>query len=111
SDWADDVDRFLGHAREVGVVRSASFPPDLEAWGRELREVRPLSAVGKIPPRPLLLLHGTDDDLVAAADARALADAAGGAVELRVIAGAGHRLRHDPRAVALLVGWMERQQM
>ena len=26
-----------------------------------------------------------------------------------VISGAGHRLRHDPRAVAILLGWLERQ--
>jgi uncharacterized protein len=42
-------------------------------------------------------------------DARALADAADGQADLRVIAGAGHRLRHDPRAIAALMGWMERQ--
>jgi putative redox protein len=42
-------------------------------------------------------------------DARVLADAAVDAVELRVLGEAGHRLRHDPRAVALVIGWMERQ--
>jgi putative redox protein len=41
-------------------------------------------------------------------DARALADCHGSA-ELRIIQGAGHRLRHDPRAVAVLLGWLERQ--
>ena len=41
-------------------------------------------------------------------DARALADCHGGA-ELRMIQGAGHRLRHDPRAIAVLLGWLERQ--
>jgi putative redox protein len=33
-----------------------------------------------------------------------------GAAELRVINGAGHRLRHDPRAIALLMGWLDRQK-
>ncbi|HMC51446.1 MAG TPA: hypothetical protein VKI64_01715, partial [Acidimicrobiales bacterium] len=70
---------------------------------------RPLALVGKIPPRPLLLLHGSDDDVVPLMDARTLADAADGQVELRVISGAGHGLRHDPRAVAVLMGWLERQ--
>ena len=35
-------------------------------------------------------------------------DAAEGVAELRVIPTAGHRLRHDPRAVALLMGWLQR---
>jgi fermentation-respiration switch protein FrsA (DUF1100 family) len=59
-------------------------------------------------PRPLLLVHGADDDIVPAIDARALADCHGSA-DLRIIQGAGHRLRHDPRAIAVLLGWLERQ--
>lgn len=38
-----------------------------------------------------------------------LADAHGGA-ELRFVAGAGHQLRPDPRAVAVLLGWLDRQK-
>jgi putative redox protein len=44
------------------------------------------------------------------ADSRMLAEAHGDA-ELRVIPGAGHRLRHDPRAIAILMGWLDRQRV
>ena len=37
-------------------------------------------------------------------DARTLAEAAGDGAELCLLAGAGHRLRADPRAMAVLVG-------
>ncbi|WP_419947030.1 hypothetical protein [Candidatus Poriferisodalis sp.] len=30
-------------------------------------------------------------------------------LELRLITGADHRIRHDPRAVAILLGWLEHQ--
>ena len=109
SDWAGDPASFLAHARSIGVIRDRDFPPDPVAWGRELAEIRPINLVGKIPPRPILLIHGAMDDTVPLQDARILADAASDAVELRVLAEAGHRLRHDPRAVALVIGWMERQ--
>jgi len=108
-DRAGDARRFVAQARAAGIIRDPSFPPDLEAWGRELREIRPLSLIGKIPPRPILLVHGANDEVVPLLDARALADAAEGQVDLRVLAGAGHRLRHDPRAIALLIGWLDRQ--
>ena len=107
-DWAAHPRRFLEHAREIGVIRSPTFPEDTDAWIRELRETRPLVLAEKLAPRPLLLIQGSHDDLVPALDARALADCHGHA-ELRIIQGAGHRLRHDPRAVAVLLGWMDRQ--
>lgn len=110
SDWAAEPERFLSHAREIGVVSSADFPADAEAWGRELREIRPADVVAKLPPRPLLLIHGDDDDVVPPTDARELADAYGDGAELRIVKGAGHRLRHDPRGVAVLLGWLERQR-
>jgi alpha/beta superfamily hydrolase len=109
--WATDARRFLEHAREAGVVRSKDFPPSFEAWVRELREIRPLSLISKIPPRPVLLVHGSEDEVVPLVDARALADAAAGEVELRILTGAGHRLRHDPRAIAVLLGWLDRRQL
>lgn len=108
-DWASDPPSFLEHARSIGLIDDRAFPADFDAWARELREIRPTALIAKIPPRPILLVHGADDDDVPLDDARVLADAAGDAVELRVLSEAGHRLRHDPRAVALILGWMERQ--
>ena len=110
SEWGDDPAGFLEHARAVGVVRTPGFPESFEDWSRELREIRPVGLISKVPPRPVLLVHGTEDDTVPVMDARALADAADGQVDLRVITGAGHRLRHDPRAVAVLLGWLESQR-
>jgi putative redox protein len=109
ADWAAEPKRFLAHARDVGVVKTNSFPEDFEAWALELKEIRPVAHIDRIPPRPVLLVHGSDDDIVPLHEARALADAAEGEIELRVITGGGHRLRHDPRAVAVLIGWLERQ--
>lgn len=109
-DWSADSRAFLDHCRQLGVIKDPSFPPDVSAWAREVREIRPLAAAAKVPPRPLLIMQGDADPVVSTWDARALVDAAGGGAELRVIPGAGHRLRHDPRAVAILVGWLERQQ-
>lgn len=107
--WTADPRQFLDHARRLGVVRDPAFPPDFARWAHELHDIRPMSLIGKIPPRPVLLVHGGDDELVSPMDARALADATDGEAELRVLASAGSRLRHDPRAIAVLLGWLDRQ--
>ena len=107
--WSGDPRKFLAHARSIGLIRSSAFPPDPERWCRELREVKPLTLAAKLDPRPVLVIHGGDDDVVPDLDARALADAAGVGAELRLVAGAGHYLRNDPRAVAILLGWLSMQ--
>jgi putative redox protein len=108
-DWATHPRRLLEHAREVGMIKESTFPADFDEWARELRELRAVADAPRLRPRPLLIVHGSDDDLVPVFDARVLVDAHSDA-ELRIVSGAGHRLRHDPRAVAVLLGWLDRQR-
>lgn len=107
-DWAVAPERLLDHAREVGVIKSAGYPANLERWKAELTEVRTVEAAERLAPRSLLILHGTEDEAVPHFDARLVADAHGSA-DLRMIQGGDHQLRHDPRAVAILLGWLDRQ--
>jgi len=109
ADWAQDTAGMLAFSRRVGVVRTPDYPPDAAAWADAFTRLRPDEAAAALAPRPVLVVHGVEDDEVPLADARVLADAVGASAELRVIGGAGHRLRADPRAMALLVGWLERQ--
>lgn len=108
--WAADPRRAIEQARQLGVIRHDAFPDDVAAWAQEFKETRAIDVVDRIPPRPLMIVHGSIDDTVPLSDARVLADSAESA-DLRVITGAGHRLRHDPRAVALLLGWLDRQTL
>lgn len=107
-DWAENPNRLMAHARRVGAIRSPDFPPQPESWREQLRSIRAVHAAERFTDRSLLVLHGSDDEAVPHFDARLLADAHGTA-ELRFIRGAGHLLRHDPRAVAVLLGWLARQ--
>lgn len=109
-DWARHPRRLLLHARQTGVIRDPDFPPAFDKWAAELKEVRPVEAARRLAPRPLLVVHGDSDDLTPMEDGRAIA-AAHGSAEVRMLHGAGHELRHDPRAVAVLLGWMARQQI
>lgn len=107
--WAGEPRRFLEQARRVGVITDRSFPPDFDAWAREFRELRPITAAAAIPPRPFLVVHGSEDAVVPLVETRAMADAVSGEIDFRILSGAGHHLRHDPRAVSILLGWLERQ--
>jgi len=108
-DWGTHTRRLLQHSRDVGVIRDASFPQAADAWAKEFRVIRPVDDAARLAELPMLVVHGSEDESVPVFDARVLADAHGSA-ELRIIAGAGHGLRYDPRAVAVLLGWLDREQ-
>lgn len=107
SDWWSDPEELLRHARAVGAIVHPEFPRDFQAWADELKEIQAVDCAGQLAPRPLLILHGQNDEMVPVFDSRVVADAHGSA-ELRVMQGAGHLLRYDPRAVAILLGWVDR---
>jgi putative redox protein len=108
-DWAGQPRRLLEHSREVGLITDPNFPPSLDVWAKDFKAIRAVACVQDYAPRPLLVAHGSEDEDVPPFDARVLVDAHGSG-ELRFVAGAGHRLRHDPRAVAVLLGWLDRQR-
>lgn len=108
-DWARNPRKLLVLAREMGVVRDERFPASFDTWSEGLRSVRAADAASRLAPRELMVVHGSDDDSVPVFDARAVADAHGSA-DLRIVQGARHHLRHDPRAIAILLGWLDRQR-
>lgn len=106
-DWANRPDQLIVHSRKVNVIKDPKFPQDRKGWRSELQNMSTVEAARRFADKPLLVLHGSEDELVPPLDARAVADAHAGA-DLRIINGAGHQLRHDPRALAMLLGWLDR---
>lgn len=108
--WCGSPENLRRAVQVAGVVGNVNelLPPDeLRA---DVLSIDPLGAIAKIPPRRLLIGHGTEDVEVPASDARDLVTAAEGRAELRLIQGAGHQLRADPRMVATLLGWLDRHR-
>jgi alpha/beta superfamily hydrolase len=107
SAWAGDPKALAERCASAGVIEPG-FPDDVTAWAAELAELEPLASAARLGRRPLLVVQGSEDEDVPPESAVALAQAAARS-ELRMVLGAGHWLRADPRAVATLIGWLERQ--
>lgn len=108
-DWFAHPDQLVDHARTLGLIKDPAWPADKELFRRPLKEIQAVRCASHVAPRPLLVVHGLDDDLVPVFDARVIGDAHGSA-ELDLISGAAHQLRYDPRAMAILLGWLDRQR-
>ena len=108
-DWSRHPRRLLLHSRSIGIIRRSTFPESLEDWSSPLKTLRASAMASELSPRALLVMHGSEDSVVPVQDARVLAEAHGTA-DVRIIRGAGHNLRQDPRAMAVLLGWLDRQR-
>lgn len=119
----ENLPAILERFRETGIIRDSSFPADPERWLEDIYSVNPLNEIHKIAPRPLLLVHGTGDDVVPYEHAQKLNEAAEanrkaegtGALQasagepelLLTLPGAGHQLRKVPEAVAKCINWLK----
>jgi putative redox protein len=106
----DAPDELLERCRRAGVVTTPSYPGSVETWAKELSILHPTEDAALLKGRPLLVVHGSADPFIPVDDARVLSEAATGPTDLRVVVGAGHWLRADPRVIAILVGWLERHR-
>ena len=98
---------FIAHGRQIGIIRDAEFPPSVDEWAAAFERMSPVKWVARISPRPLLIIHGSEDELIPLENAHKLFGAAGEPKELVVLQGAGHRLRRDRRAFDKALGWLK----
>ncbi len=103
----DEPCSLIDHFRSIGIIRDKDFPPSTQEWLNGFKLVKPINYVAKIPPRPLLLVHGSKDETVPLADAHRLYARAGEPKKLVIVDGAGHRLRHSGEAMAIVLDWLK----
>ena len=99
----------IEHFRRVGIIRDDNFPPSVDEWLDSFNQLSPINRIGKICPRPLLIIHGAEDDVVNPQDAWALYESAGEPKDILIVEGAGHRLRVAEEAIDAALNWLKAQ--
>jgi fermentation-respiration switch protein FrsA (DUF1100 family) len=92
--------------RQIGAIRDEDFPPSIEEWQRGFDIVSPIKWIGKISPRPLLLVHGDADELIPLEHVHRLYQKAKEPKELKIIPGAKHKMRLEKAATDLVLDWL-----
>ena len=105
----DEPQAVVDHFRRTGTIRDKIFPRSAAKWLNDFRLVRPIEYVARIAPRPLLLVHGSQDETIDISHAHRLYDKAGEPKQMIIIDGAGHQLRKDDRAITDVIDWLKFQ--
>jgi len=97
----------IDHFHSIGAIRDDDFPASAQEWLNGFELVRPIDYINKISPRPLLLVHGSQDETVDVSHAHRLYAQAGEPKQLAIVEGAGHRLRHSEEAMDIVIDWLK----
>ena len=104
---ADNSRAMIDRFRSIGAIRDDDFPPSIEVWLEGFKLVSPIKYIANIAPRPLLLVHGSQDEVVSVSQAHRLFEKAKEPKQLIIIDGAGHRLRQNDKAIDTVLGWLK----
>ena len=97
----------IDHFRSIGITRDEDFPYSAEEWLGGFRLVSPIEYVAGVASRPLLLVHGNQDEIVDVSHIYKLYDRAKEPKQIIILDGAEHRLRQNDRAVAIVIDWLK----
>ena len=106
ADDSQDAHSAIVQFRNAGIIKDSGFPPSIADWIAGFNEVKPVKLIKKISPRPLLIIQGTQDDVVYPSSAQELYERAGDPKQITMIEGAGHRLRLEERAIDCALNWL-----
>jgi fermentation-respiration switch protein FrsA (DUF1100 family) len=107
---SDKPQSLIDHFRDIGAIRDDDFPPSAQEWLNGFKLVSPINYVAEISPRPLLLVHGSQDETVEVSQAYKLYAQAGEPKQIVIVDGAGHRLRQNDEAMAIVMDWLKSRQ-
>lgn len=103
----DDRQALIDRFRSIDIIRDEDFPRSIEEWLSSFSVVSPINYIAGIAPRHLLLVHGSQDEVVDVSHAHRLYDKAGEPKQLVIVDGAGHRLRQNESAMRVVISWLK----
>ncbi|PKM83767.1 MAG: hypothetical protein CVU88_01315 [Firmicutes bacterium HGW-Firmicutes-13] len=103
----NNLEEVLKNSRDLGIIRDLNYPPDALKWMNRVLSLRPEKEISRLSPRPVLIIHGMEDELVPVSHAHQLHKAAFEPKELILIEGAGHRLRNNRKVIDTCLEWLK----
>lgn len=105
--FAQNPQQLQQNLHDVGI-RVPRKDSDLSDWSSQLADLNLARGAETLSAKQWLLIHGRDDETIPEADLKEFLAVHGSLAETHFISAADHNLVTDPRMMAILLGWMER---
>jgi fermentation-respiration switch protein FrsA (DUF1100 family) len=107
--FLEKTGNLIEHFRRIKLIRDNDFPPSAEEWRENFKQVTPLLWIDQISPRPLLIIHGDQDEVVEVSHAWTLYHRAREPKEIVIVEGGEHKLRLNENAMKIALEWLLRK--
>ncbi|RLF17770.1 MAG: hypothetical protein DRN06_03130, partial [Thermoprotei archaeon] len=94
-------------ARASGSLRGIDAPGTAEKLKKDFDLLNPKRVIKQVSPRPLLILHGSADELIDPKEAEEIFAEAPEPKQLIIVEGAPHKIRLHREAMEKLVSWFK----
>ena len=106
TDTQHSSEELVNRLRDIGIIRDKDFPQSYDDFLSEYKIINPNQLIHRISPRPILLVHGYEDDVVPVENAYTLYERALEPKDIQILQKVGHRFRSEPDAIDLCISWL-----
>jgi putative redox protein len=103
------INRLLTYAKKEKTLRGINRTDFIKKWLMEFEQYRPLKFISKISPRPVLIVHGKNDNIVPVCNAYELFEKAKPPKDVLLVDN-GHHLRKNKEAIQYIIRWLKKDK-
>lgn len=100
------IEEGIKYAKKSGLLRINNVEKARKEVRADLQKLNPLNWVGKISPRPVLIIHGAQDDVIPVQSAWELYEKAKEPKEILILENADHVIRNNEEAMKAATDWI-----
>ncbi len=95
----------IKYLEKIGILRITDIKKNLKELRNDLPQLTPLNWAGKISPRPVLIVHGDQDEVIPVKNAHGLYEKAKEPKKILVYKNVNHQIRKNQEAMNTVVDW------
>ncbi len=99
------IEEGIKYAKKFGILRITNAKKTVKQLRTDLQELTPLHWVGKISPKPILIVHGDQDDVIPVQNAYELYERAKEPKKILIFKNVNHQIRNNQEAMDAVVEW------